>query len=51
MLEASPEAIVKLFADNHRVAEYNKFYADGKDLEDINENTKVRSRAPTFKEP
>jgi hypothetical protein len=41
VIDASPRAITQLFEDNSRVAEYNKFYAEGRDLEDINENTKV----------
>lgn len=42
VIEASPSTILKLFEDNSRVAEYNKFYAEGRDLEDINDSTKVR---------
>lgn len=41
VLDASPADILKLFEDNERVPEYNKFYAEGRDLEAINENTKV----------
>lgn len=40
-LAASPDDILALFADNTRVPEYNKFYAEGRDLEAINEHTKV----------
>jgi hypothetical protein len=40
-LAASPDDILALFAENTRVPEYNKFYAEGRDLEAINEHTKV----------
>ena len=40
-MEVSPQQVLKLFESNERVAEYNKFYAEGRDLESINENTKV----------
>lgn len=41
VIDASPETILALFADNVRVPEYNKFYAEGRDLEAISESTKV----------
>jgi len=41
VLAASPADILTLFEDNTRVAEYNKFYAEGRDLEAINDHTKV----------
>lgn len=41
ILAASPADILTLFEDNTRVAEYNKFYAEGRDLEAINDCTKV----------
>jgi hypothetical protein len=41
VIDASPDTILRLFEDNLRVPEYNKFYAEGRDLEAINENTKV----------
>jgi len=41
VMEVSPQQVLKLFESNERVAEYNKFYAEGRVLECINENTKV----------
>lgn len=41
ILAASPADILTLFEDNTRVSEYNKFYAEGRDLEAINDRTKV----------
>ncbi len=41
VIDASPATILALFADNLRVPEYNKFYAEGRDLEAISEDTKV----------
>lgn len=38
---SSPESVYALFEDNTRVAEYNSFYKDGRDLEVIAEGTKV----------
>jgi hypothetical protein len=41
VINASASEILKLFEDNSRVAEYNPLYNYGRDLEEINENTKV----------
>ena len=41
IIRASAEDIVKLFEDNSRVPEYNKFFDTGRDLEMVAEDTKV----------
>jgi hypothetical protein len=50
VLSASAEDIYTLFQDNTRVCEYNKYFAKGKDLEELNDNTKVvwASSPPLF---
>ncbi|CAM9584997.1 unnamed protein product [Chrysoparadoxa australica] len=40
-MQASPEAILKLFEDNERVPEYNKYFLEGRDLQQLGEDTKV----------
>lgn len=41
MINSSPESVHALFEDNTRVAEYNSFFKDGRDIEVIAEGTKV----------
>lgn len=50
VLRASPAQILSLFEDNTRVSEYNKFFGEGRDLEEVGENTKVvwASSPPIF---
>lgn len=41
VVNSAPKSVLELFEDNTRVPEYNSFYARGKDLETVAENTKV----------
>eukprot|EP01041_Mallomonas_annulata_P000572 gene572-1101_t len=41
VMQASPKLILDLFEDNTRVTEYNKFFQEGRDLENVADNTKV----------
>jgi len=50
VVKASPKDILRLFEDNTRVSEYNKYFQEGRDLEDVAENTKIvwASSPPIF---
>ena len=50
IVRASPEDILTLFEDNSRVSEYNQFFAEGKVLETVADDTQViwASAPPIF---